>query len=286
MSVCRGEPVRRGCTFRGTRMLSTVVLPAAVCTGASWIGLVIRFAGRGRLSGTRRSRWLFCSVVAATTLVTVLTSTVLLPHASELPPVAVGLVAGSAVAPRQRARSGGQAATALFTFGISHLLGLLSTRLTDDRADWCEEMTLGLTDGYALLRFASDAKGHLLARLESPGFGVTAKTLNSRKSDINTRFLEAKKAAERSIKTETDIEKALRSDGRQATQDERMQALCRFGEALNACRLLLHPARDHGRRSSDRRLMTLRDQAAFHAQPPAWRELPSPRSGQAEGSVL
>ncbi|MDX3078429.1 hypothetical protein [Streptomyces sp. MI02-7b] len=266
-------------------MTSTVVLPAAACTAASWIGLVIRFYGRGRLSGTWRSRGCFALVIAATTGVTVLTSTVLLPHASQLPPVAVGLVAGSAVAPRQKAPSSGRAVTALLTFGISYLLGELSRRLANDRADWGEEMTRGLTDGYVLREFACAARDHMLARLGEPGFGVSAKALAKRRAEIETRCAEAVKAAEKSIKTDTDIEKSLRDTGRLATQQDRTQSRMKLGEARHYCQLMLHLAHDHGPRSNDHGLRSLRAGIAARAEPPAWRDVPQPRSGEPESSV-
>ncbi|MFD7246441.1 hypothetical protein [Streptomyces massasporeus] len=204
----------------------------------------------------------------------------ILPHLSSLPPVAVGVAAGAAVVPREKAPNSGRPVTALLTFGISWLLGALSRRLTSDRADWCEEMTLGVTDGYALVRFASDVRTHLLARLEEPGFGQTARAIDKRREEIEQRFREAKKAAERSIKTETEVEKAWHASGNPVTSEDKTKALCHFGEALHGCQLLLHMAHDHGRRSSDGVLHGLREGAAFHAAPPRWREVPPPRSGE------
>ncbi|MEU1916103.1 hypothetical protein [Streptomyces massasporeus] len=261
-------------------MVSTILLPAAACLVVSWIGLVLRFHGRGRLSGTRHSRRLFAGVLAATTAVAVVTCVYILPHLSSLPPVAVGVAAGAAVVPREKAPNSGRPVTALLTFGISWLLGALSRRLTSDRADWCEEMTLGVTDGYALVRFASDVRTHLLARLEEPGFGQTSRAIDKRREEIEQRFREAKKAAERSIKTETEVEKSWHASGNPVTSEDRTKALCHFGEALHACQLLLHLAHDHGRRSSDGVLQGLREGAAFHAAPPRWREVPPPRSGE------
>ncbi|HET6353492.1 hypothetical protein [Streptomyces sp.] len=265
-------------------MVSTIVMPAAACLVVSWIGLVLRFHGRGRLSGTRQARRLFCLVLAATTAIAVATCVYALPHASSLPPIAVGVATGAAVVPREKAPNSGRPVTALLTFGISWLLGALSRRLTTDRADWCEEMTLGVMDGYSLVHLSSALRTHLLARLEEPGFGLTVRTAGKRQDEIEQRFVEAKKAAERSIKTETDVEKTQRSSGRLITPEEKVKAMCHFGEARHACQLLLHLAHDHGRRSSDAVLRGLRDEAAFHSSPPNWREVPSPRSGTAEAS--
>ncbi|WP_221358250.1 hypothetical protein [Streptomyces beigongshangae] len=261
-------------------MVSTVALPAIACLAVSWIGLVLRFHARGRLAGTRRSRTLFATVLLTTTVIAVVTCVYVLPHLSSLPPVAVGVATGAAVVPREKAPNSGRPVTALLTFGISWLLGALSRALTSDRADWCEDMVLGLTDGYALARFAANVRTHLLSRLEEPGFGLSARALDKRRTEIEQRTKEARKAAERSIKTENDVEKAHLDSGRRISPEDRTKALCHFGEAAHACQLLLHLAHDHGHRTGDAALRKLRDEAAFHASAPVWREVPPPRSGQ------
>ncbi|MFF3253132.1 hypothetical protein ACFYWP_19460 [Actinacidiphila glaucinigra] len=146
-------------------------------------------------------------------------------------------------------------------------------------------MTHGLIDGYVLREFACSARDHMLARLGEPGFGVTAKAIGKRRTEIETRCAEAVKAAEKSIKTDTDIEKSLRDTGRPVTQHDRTQSRIKLGEARHYCQLMLHLAHGHGPRSDDRSLRTRSREAAVKAEPPSWRELPQPRSGEPERSV-
>ncbi|MGW1072186.1 hypothetical protein [Streptomyces sp. NPDC002537] len=238
-------------------VLSEWVLPAGVCAPVTWVCLVWRFREDGRLLGTFRSAAAAVAVVLWTAAMAALASGLLLPHASSVPPAAVGAVAGLGLMPKRKAgESGEHPLMAIVTLGDSLLLNSLAMRLRTDRAEWCHAMATGFPDGWDLDVFADRVRRHLLARVDTPG--RTGRTRADLKKRIDERHREVRAAAQKWITLEQKIEKLCDQQVRERTRDEIRQARRAFGEAEHLCAYLLDLAHAHGKRSDDRVILALR----------------------------
>lgn len=240
-------------------LISEWVLPAAVCAPVTWVCLIFRFREDGRLLGTVRSAGLTVAVVLWTAGMAAVASGLLLPHASSVPPVAVGAAAGWGVAPRGRGEQNtDKAFMAVLTLGNSLLLHQLALRLRTDRAEWCERMAGGFRDCWDLDAFAGGVRHHLLQRVDAPGRPVRLRT--QMKREINERHNEVRSAAQRWITVETKVGKACQQQARGATRDEVRRVRRAFGEAEQYLVCLLELAHAHGKRSDADRLLELKRQ--------------------------
>ncbi len=238
-------------------VISEWLLPAAVCAPVTWVCLVFRFREDGRLLGTFRSAALALCVVLWTSGMAALASGLLLPHASSVPPVAVGAVTGWGVIPRGRSeQSGGRAAMAVLTLGNSLLLHQLALRLRTDRADWCERLATGFGDCWDLDAFAGDVRRHLLMRVDVPG--RTSRSRTRLKREINDRHKDVRAAAQKWITVETKVEKACQQQGRRPDREEIRQVRRAFGEAEQYLWYLLELEHAYGKRSDGERLFALK----------------------------
>ncbi|MEU7043778.1 hypothetical protein [Streptomyces varsoviensis] len=237
--------------------LTEWLLPAGVCAGVAWVGLVYRFREDGRLLGTARSAALAGCVVLWTSGVAALASGLLLPNASSVPPIAVGAVAGSGVVPRGRGeQTSGRALMAVLTLGDSLLLASLARRLQEDRADWCDRLVHGFHDCWDLDLFSDEVKRYLLMRVDVRG--RTSRSRSTLRREILDRYKDVQSAAQRWAKAEADIGKTCLQQGRPRTREEERRAKRAFGEAEQYCRHLLELAHTYGKRSGDRKISELR----------------------------
>ncbi|GHF23556.1 hypothetical protein [Streptomyces morookaense] len=239
-------------------LITEWVLPAAVCAPVTWVCLIFRFREDGRLLGTVRSAGLTVAVVLWTSGMAAVASGLLLPHASSVPPVAVGAAAGWGVAPRGREQGDKSAVMAVLTLGNSLLLHQLALRLRTDRAEWCERMAGGFRDCWDLDAFAGGVRHHLLLRVDAPGRPVRLRT--QMKREINERYNEVRTAAQRWITLETKVQKSCQQHARPATRDEIRRVRRAFGEAEQYLVCLLELAHAHGKRSDAERLLELKRQ--------------------------
>ncbi|WP_344118294.1 hypothetical protein [Streptomyces blastmyceticus] len=245
-------------------VLSEWVLPAVVCAPVTWVCLVWRFREEGRLLGTVRSAAAAAAVVIWTSGMAALASGLLLPHASSVPPAAVGAVAGLGLVPKRKAgESGEHPLMAIVTLGDSLLLNSLALRLRTDRAEWCHAMATGFPDCWDLDAFADRVRAHLMTRVDTPG--RTARGRTNLKREICERHRDVRVAAQKWITIETKIEKLCQQQGRERTREEIRQARRAFGEAEHLCTYLLDLAHAHGKRSDDRVLLALRHEVCGSA---------------------
>ncbi|MEV4436763.1 hypothetical protein [Streptomyces sp. NPDC049585] len=238
-------------------VVSEWLLPAAVCAPVTWVCLVARFREEGRLLGTARSSALALCVVLWTSGMAALASGLLLPHASSVPPLAVGAVTGWGVLPRGRGeQNGSRAALAVLTLGNSLLLHQLALRLRADRAAWCERLATGFRDCWDLDAFAGDVRRHLLLRVDVPG--RTGRTRTHLRREINQRYQDVRGAAQKWITLETKVEKACQQQGRGPHREELRQVRRAFGEAEQYLQFLLELEHAHGKRDGAARLEALK----------------------------
>ncbi|GHF28864.1 hypothetical protein GCM10010218_07520 [Streptomyces mashuensis] len=238
-------------------VISGWVLPAVVCAPVTWVCLVFRFRGEGRLLGSVRSAALALCVALWTSGMAAVAGGLLLPHASSVPPAALGVVTGWGVGPRGRGeQGGGRAALAVLTLGNSLLLHQLALRLRTDRAEWCERMAQGFPDCWDLDAFAADLRAHLLLRVDVPGRAKGARAAVRR--EITERHKEVRAAAQKWITLETKVQKACDEQGRAPGREELRQLRRAFGEAEQYLTYLLELAHAHGKRSDAARLRELR----------------------------
>ncbi|MFE0042156.1 hypothetical protein [Streptomyces albireticuli] len=241
-----------------TSVLTEWVLPAAICAPVTWVCLVWRFREDGRLLGTVRSAASAVAVVLWTAAMAALASGLLLPHASSVPPAAVGVVAGLGLVPKRKLeQSGEHPLMAIVTLGDSLLLNSLAMRLQTDRAEWSYRMAGGFQDCWDLDTFADRVRQHLLSRVDAPG--RTGRSRTHLRKEIVERHRDVRTAAQKWITVETRIEKACQQQGRERTREELRQARRAFGEAEQYCAYLLDLAHAHGKRSDDRRIRDLRN---------------------------
>ncbi|MFH8787325.1 hypothetical protein [Streptomyces roseoverticillatus] len=245
-----------------TSVFSVWILPAVVCAPVTWVCLVYRFRGQGRLLGTVRSAASALAVVLWTSAMAALASGLLLPHASAVPPAAVGIVAGAGLVPKRRTEQAEHPVMAILTLGHSLLISSLMVRLQTDRADWCGRMAAGFGSCWELDVFADRVARHLRSRdvssRSSKGkSGLTAMT--------KERYEEVRTAVQHADILETEIEKACMDEQRERTREEIGRTLRAFGEAEHLCAYLLELAHAHGKRSDDRKILELRRQPLYAA---------------------
>jgi hypothetical protein len=233
------------------------VLPAGVCAPVTLLCLIWRFREDGRLFGTARSTVSAVAVVLWTSGMAAMASGLLLPHASSVPPAAVGAVAGLGLVPKRKLEQGGEhPLMAIVTLGDSLLLSSLAVRLRTDRAEWCHRMASGFQDCWDLDEFADRVRRHLLSRVDVPGRASRSRT--NLKQKIAERHEEVRTAAQKWITIETKIEKSCEQQARARTREEVGQARRAFGEAEHYCAGLLELAHAHGKRSDDKVIRALR----------------------------
>jgi hypothetical protein len=250
------------------------VLPMGLCALVTWISLVYRFAEKGRLLGTTRSMALCGTIMACTCAAALITITLLLPHAADVPPAVAAAAAGGALAPRVRQQQNQQSTppfVAVITLGIAVLLGHLERRLVHDMYCHCERMVRDFQDVAQLRMFAFDARAHLC------GCALQTKdkaAIDGLYEDVVALLDEATKVeaeveARRRQRELQDFPKELHSRTKEETEDCR-QALAK---AKEACVQMLEFGYKHGKRSGDRDLMRIR-QTAMAVEPLA--EAPAP----------
>ncbi|MEV4921816.1 hypothetical protein [Streptomyces roseoverticillatus] len=246
-----------------TSVFSEWILPAVVCAPVTWVCLVHRFRGQGRLLGTVRSAASALAVVLWTSAMAALASGLLLPHASAVPPAAVGIVAGAGLVPKRRTEQAEHPVMAILTLGHSLLINSLMDRLQTDRADWCARLADGFDNCWELDVFADRVARHLRSRVEVPGRPSRGK--NGPATSIEVRYEEVRAAVQRADTLETEIEKACADEQRGRTREETGRTLRAFGEAEHLCARLLELAHAHGKRSDDRKILELRRQPLYAA---------------------
>ncbi|RLV01462.1 hypothetical protein CTZ27_13300 [Streptomyces griseocarneus] len=246
-------------------VLSEWVLPAGVCAPVTWVCLVWRFRGEGRLLGTVRSAAGALAVVIWTAAMAALGSGLLLPQATNVPPAAVGVVAGLGLMPKRKAgESGEHPLLAIMTLGDSLLLHSLASRLRTDRALWCERMAMGFPGCWELDTFADQVKAHLLARLEASGRAGKVRN-GGLKKEIDDRHRDVRVAAQKWIILERNIEKLCERHARERTPDEVRRLRRALGEAEHLCVYLLDLVHAHGKRSDDKVIQALRSELSVSA---------------------
>ncbi|UGY92926.1 hypothetical protein [Streptomyces gobiensis] len=229
----------------------------------TWVCLVYRFREDGRLLGTVRSTALTVAVVLWTAGMAALASGLLLPHASSVPPAAVGAMAGLGMAPKGRSEQrSGNAVMAVLTLGNSLLLHSLALRLRTDRADWCHRLASGFPDCWDLGIYADSVRHHLLLRVDVPG--RPSRTRSNMRREIAERYKEVRTAAQAWATLESEIENACQQQARHRTHAEILKVRRAFGEAQYYCERLLELAHAHGKRSNDTRLLELKKQHMPH----------------------
>ncbi|QLE72959.1 hypothetical protein FGW37_16370 [Streptomyces rectiverticillatus] len=250
-------------TGNQTSVLSEWILPAAVCAPVTWVCLVHRFRGQGRLLGTVRSVSSALAVVLWTSAMAALASGLLLPHASSVPPAAVGVVAGAGLVPKKRTEQAEHPVMAIVTLGHSLLINSLMLRLQTDRAEWCARMTGGFDNCWELDVFADRVARHLRSRVDVPG--RSPKGRSGLVTSIKDRYEEVRAAVQQADTLETEIEKVCKDEQRERTPQEAGRMLRAFGEAEHLCACLLELAHAHGKRSDDKKILALRRQPLYAA---------------------
>ncbi|MFF7726141.1 hypothetical protein [Streptomyces sp. NPDC008001] len=246
-----------------TSVFSEWLLPAAVCAPVTWVCLVHRFRGQGRLLGTVRSAASALAVVLWTSAMAALASGLLLPHASDIPPAAVGAVAGAGLVPKRRTEQAEHPVMAILTLGHSLLISSLMVRLQADRAEWCARMAAGFGNCWELDVFADRVARHLKSRVDVPGRSPKGKS--GLTVMIKERYEEVRAAVQHADTLETEIEKACEDEQRERTREESGRTLRALGEAEHLCAYLLELAHAHGKRSDDKKILELRRQPLYAA---------------------
>ncbi|GGX91833.1 hypothetical protein [Streptomyces hiroshimensis] len=246
-----------------TSVFSEWILPAVVCAPVTWVCLVHRFRGQGRLLGSVRSASAAVAVVLWTSAMAALASGLLLPHASSVPPAAVGVVAGAGLVPKKRTEQAEHPVMAIVTLGHSLLINSLMLRLQTDRADWCARMAGGFDNCWEIDIFADRVARHLKARVDVPGRSPKGKS--GLVTSIKDRYEEVRAAVQHADTLETEIEKTCKDEQRERTRQEAGRMTRAFGEAEHLCAYLLELAHAHCKRSDDKKILALRRQPLYAA---------------------
>ncbi|MGW7658010.1 hypothetical protein ACWGMA_44255 [Streptomyces asiaticus] len=237
-------------------------LPIGVCALVTWISLVHRFADKGRLLGTVRSASLCCGIIGCTCAAALLTIALLLPHAADVPPAVAAAAAGGALAPRVRQQQNQQSTppfVAVITLGIAVLLSELERRLVHDMYLHCHRLVRDFENVAQLRLFAFEARLHLR--------GCTPTTKD--RTTINTLYEEVDQLLDDAAKVEADIEARCRQREVQEfppelhapTREEAEDRRQTLAMAMDACVRMLEFGYRTGKRSGDRELARLRDEA-------------------------
>lgn len=250
------------------------LLPMGLCALVTWISLVHRFAEKGRLLGTARSAALCGTITACTCAAALITITLLLPHAADVPPAVAAAAAGGALAPRVRQQQNQQSTppfVAVITLGIAVLLGHLERRLVHDMYSRCHRLVRDFEDIAQLRMFAFDARAHLR------GCATQAKD----KTAIDGLYEDVQTLLDQAVKVEADVEASRRrrelqdfpKELQRRTREEAEDCRQALAKAKEACVQMLKFGYKHGKRSGDRDLMRIR-QTAMAIEPLA--EAPAP----------
>ncbi|MEU5538715.1 hypothetical protein [Streptomyces sp. NPDC020362] len=243
--------------------LADYVLPAFVSAAIAWVGLAREFACKGRLLGSWASAGLMLLVLALMGAVAAGT-VALLPHAASIPPVVAGAATGAAALPRRKQDETAQPYVKFMTLGIALARERLVQRVHLDACTWSDGFLRGVETSAQLRVFVHDLRLYLLER----------HPLASETKTINAVYTDVEKAIDAALDVQTGIDEACRQAEREPTGDELIARRQAFGTALAQCGHLLRYAYDHGRRSENEELRTLRAKAmsndAFHhpALPP------------------
>ncbi|SEN89526.1 hypothetical protein SAMN05216267_101270 [Actinacidiphila rubida] len=250
-------------------------LAGAASAGVCWLNLARRFAGKGRLAGSRYSVGLTVAVVAATVAVAV-TTTVLLSRTHGLPAAAAGVLAGAGVFPRGRQTPAdhNRALTRVMSLGIAYLTDRLVDRMRRDEAAWCEAMLAGFKDFTQMQTFVHALTvDYLQPRLDPKLYADAEQRLEA----AGTALAEAAAAHER-------IDAQCRQTEppdlpRRRTMAEQQEYDRTAGAARKAVKFVLMLVYQHGRRSEYGALQRIRCEAAPDA---AWAEhVPAQRRAKA-----
>ncbi|MDF3300435.1 hypothetical protein [Streptomyces tropicalis] len=228
-----------------------LVLPAVVCAGVAWFGLLRHFHGRGRLLGSRRSAALACTVLVLMCAVAVGTGQ-LLPHLAALPPAAAGFATGAAAIPRKKQDETTQPYVKFMTLGVAWLMERLEYRLRTDGLTWCDRLLEDVRESAQLRLFAHGVKHYLLERHQQ---NAVAKT-------VNAAYDATERAIDVALDVQTRTDEACRTrwpaPGR-PTEHESFECRRTLEEARAHCAHLLLLAYQLGRRSEHPELEALRD---------------------------
>ncbi|MFD9905097.1 hypothetical protein [Streptomyces sp. NPDC059063] len=235
-------------------------LPVVVCAAVTWVALLVRFWGEGRLLGTWMSRWCAMVFVAWTALLAGMASFWLTPYASHVPPAIVGAVVGwalvSSVGKEQERQMQTAPLVKLLTLYDSVLLERLAEQLKDDEATWCEGLAQGFCESFELQCFIDDIQKRLLLRVDVAGRPVQRQ--KRLRQHINERHSEAQNAV-----NEWATQEKLRGYGGTLTAAEaERKCLKARGEAEQRCCHLLGIAYKAGKRSTDREITELKTRLA------------------------
>ncbi|WP_405592204.1 hypothetical protein [Streptomyces sp. NBC_01190] len=240
-----------------TPLILYACLTAVLSAGFSWLTLARRYAGKGRLFGSRYAACLTVATVACMTTVAV-TTNVVLCQTQSLPAVAAGVVAGIGVAPRTRHHTESVRPLAkVMSLGIAFVIERLDDRMRLDRARWCEDLLAGFTDFHQMRSFVHEVtESYIEPRFDAKVY-----------EDARERLAAAVTALTEAAETHERIEAACRrsrpaDDPRPRTPTEQSEYRRVHTVALTRCKQVLALVYDHGRRSEDAILRRLRQEAA------------------------
>ncbi|XLQ67075.1 hypothetical protein ABDJ25_03055 [Streptomyces actinocidus] len=229
-------------------------LPVVVCAGVTWVALLVRFWGEGRLLATWTSRRCAVVFVAWTAWLAGMASFWLTPYASHIPPALVGAVVGwalvSSVGKEQEKQMQTAPLVKLLTLYDSVLLERLAEQLKYDEAIWCEGLAQGFCESFELQRFVDGVRYQLLLRVDVPGRPVQRR--ERLRKEINARHKEAQDAVQEWAAQEQAIEKQSRYTHSDTLTETQRKCLYARGEAEQRCCILLSIAYRNGKRSTDR----------------------------------
>ncbi|MEV0255029.1 hypothetical protein AB0H82_12300 [Streptomyces sp. NPDC050732] len=235
-------------------------LPIAVCVGVAWLALLVRFWNQGRLLGSRTSGW--CALVFAvwTAGVAGLASSLLMPHASRVPPVLVGAVAAwalvSLVGREEERQLQSVPLLKLFTLYGSVLLERLSEQVRYDESQWCRNLAQGFCNGLELQRFNNGVHYVLELRVDVPGRPAARRT--QLQQDITELHREAQAAVDKWLKQERALEKHVGDLDEHAVAAAEGRYRDARAQAEQRCCFLLAIAYKSGRRSTDRQILEVK----------------------------
>ncbi len=239
-------------------------LPITACAAVTWISLLIRFFRKGRLLGSRASRWCSLQFVVWTSCLAGLASFWLVPHASRVPPFIVGAVAGAALVTQvgrdEEKRLQDVPLLKLLTLYASVLLERLADQLKLDEETWCTQLAEGFCESFELQHFADNVRRTLLRRVHVPG--RTAQQRKQLEREIDEAHKDAQAAVNEWTLQEREKDKlAWHADSRALAEADRK---CRNaqGQAEHRCCFLLAIAYQTGKSSTDRQFLQLKQQQA------------------------
>ncbi|MFI6476151.1 hypothetical protein ACIBL5_38720 [Streptomyces sp. NPDC050516] len=261
-------------------------IPVATCAVVTWGSLLVRFHGKARLMATWKSRRWALLVVVWTSCVAGLVSAFLLPHASRLPPLALGAAAGLGVASRTSTNKGqqpgGGAVIKTLTAYDSVILDHLVDQLSNQQAEWCDRLAGGFCWAHELEDFAEDVQRFLIARVDAAS--PSAQRLSLRRRTITATHKNIQTAVQRWATQERELIKAR---GTSPSEVERLERKCRKAraEAEQHCLTLLGIAYKTGNRTNDRKIEALKAKLAHDGAPHGMAGMPTARTRPITGEA-